>query len=157
MAAEKKRTKNYIDNSVQGALLRRIFSHWVMFFVVAGFAIVLLKTLMGDANVSVSERLRFQAGEFVFLAIVMLALLPVFMLDAIRFSNRFVGPTSRLRRHLRQLSAGDTAKCEFRGADFWKGMATEFNSVAELVEKQQVEIERLKLVAKETEAQATSS
>lgn len=148
----RKRKKNFIDNNVQGALLKRIFTHWVMFFVVAGFAIVLLKTLLGDSDLSVSERLKYQLGEFTFLAIVMVALFPAFMLDTIRFSNRFVGPTSRLRRHLRQLSNGDTAKCKFRGEDFWKEMADEFNSVAELVENQKLEIERLKLAAGNTES-----
>lgn len=141
------RKTNYIDNHVQGALLRRIFSHWLMFFTVAGFAVILLQTLLGDSNLSVMDRLKHQTGEFAFFAIVMAALFPAFMLDTIRFSNRFVGPISRLRRHLRQLSDGNTEKCSFRGADFWQEMSAEFNAVASLVEKQKLEIERLKLAA----------
>jgi hypothetical protein len=149
--SEKSRTKNYIDNHVQGALLRRIFSHWLMFFTVAGFAVILLQTLLGDSDVSVMERLKYQAGEFTFFAIVMGALLPAFMLDTIRFSNRFVGPITRLRRHLRQLADGNSDKCSFRGADFWQDMAEEFNAVANLVEKQKQEIERLKTAAGESQ------
>ena len=145
-----KRKKNYVDNKVQGALLRRIFSHWFMFFFVAGFSVILLQTLLGDSNVPVWDRLKYQTGEFTFFALVMVALFPVFMLDTIRFSNRFVGPIGRLRRHLRQLAQGDTSDCNFRGDDFWSEAATEFNTVAALVKKQQEEIARLRIAAGET-------
>ena len=139
-----KRKQNYIDNHVQGSLLRRIMSHWLMFFFVAGFAVILLQTLLGDPKLSMAERFSQQVGEFTFFAIVMVAMFPAFMLDTIRFSNRFVGPIARVRRHLRQLAEGDTERCAFRGNDFWKDLADEFNGVAELVEQQQQEIEQLK-------------
>ncbi len=139
-----KRKQNFIDNHVQGSLLRRIMSHWLMFFFVAGFAVILLQTLLGDPQLSMADRLSQQVGEFVFFAVVMVAMFPAFMLDTIRFSNRFVGPIARVRRHLRQLADGDTERCAFRGNDFWKDLADEFNGVAELVERQQQEIEQLK-------------
>ena len=145
-----KRKKNYVDNKVQGALLRRIFSHWFMFFFVAGFTVILMRTLLGDSNISVWDRLTFQAKEFSVFAIVMAALFPVFMLDTVRFSNRFVGPIGRLRRHMQQLSNGDTSECRFRGDDFWMEAATEFNAVADLVKKQQLEIARLRTAAGES-------
>lgn len=151
-----KRRQNFIDNHVQGALLRRILSHWVMFFAVSGFAVILLQTLLGDPAQDISERFKEQAAEFVFVAIVMVAMFPAFMLDTIRFSNRFVGPIARVRRHLRQLAEGDTATCAFRGNDFWKDLADEFNGVAALVEQQQQEIKRLKQLAGETEVSVTS-
>ena len=144
-----KRKKNYVDNQVQGALLRRIFSHWFMFFLVSGFTVIMLQTLLGDSNVPVMDRLRFQVGEFTFYALVMAALFPVFMLDTIRFSNRFVGPIGRLRRHMKQLSQGDTSECKFRGDDFWAEVASEFNVVADLVKTQKEEIERLRIKAGE--------
>ena len=145
------RKKNYVDNKVQGALLRRIFSHWFMFFFVAGFSVIMLQTLLGDANIPVWERAKYQAGEFTFFALVMVALFPVFMLDTIRFSNRFVGPIGRLRRHLQQLANGDTSECNFRGDDFWAEAATEFNTVAALVKRQQEEITLLRKAAGETD------
>ena len=153
---QSKRRQNFIGNHVQGALLRRILSHWVMFFAVSGFAVILLQTLLGDPAQSISERFKQQAGEFVFVAIVMVAMFPAFMLDTIRFSNRFVGPIARVRRHLRQLALGDTSTCAFRGNDFWKDLADEFNGVAGLVEQQQQEIERLKQLVGETEQNAST-
>ena len=139
-----KRKKNFVDNKVQGALLRRIFSHWLLFFAVAGGSVLMLQTLLGDSNVPVMDRLKEQIGEFTLFAIVMAALFPGFMLDTVRFSNRFVGPIGRLRRHLQQLSRGDTSECSFRGDDFWIEAAAEFNAVADLVKSQKEEIERLR-------------
>ena len=140
----KQRKQNFIDTHVQGALLRRICAHWVIFFLVAAVAVILLQTLLGDPSQSLTERLQNEIGEFVFMGIVMLALFPAFMLDTIRFSNRFVGPIARVRRHLRQLADGDTQRCSFRDNDFWGELANDFNGAAELVEKQNEEIAQLK-------------
>ncbi len=137
------RKQNYVDSHVQGALLRRICSHWLVFFFVSAFAIILLQTLLGDPGKTLTERLRMETGEFMFMAIVMLSLFPAFMLDTIRFSNRFVGPIGRVRRYLRQLSKGETDHCKFRDDDFWAELAEEFNQVADLVESQKQEITRL--------------
>ncbi len=139
-----KRKQNFIDTHVQGAPLKRICGHWLVFFFVSAFAIILLQTLLGDPSKTLGDRLWLETGEFMFMGIVMISLFPAFMLDTIRFSNRFVGPIARLRRHLRQLKDGDTGHCTFRDSDFWAGIANEFNSVADLVDSQRQEIERLK-------------
>ena len=138
------RKQHYIDTHVQGALLRRICAHWLVFFFVSAFAIILLQTLLGDPSKTLMERLRFETGEFMFMGIVMLAVFPAFLLDTIRFSNRFVGPIARVRRYLRQLRDGETSHCSFRNHDFWSELATEFNAVADLVESQKQEIAKLR-------------
>lgn len=146
MAGKKKyqRKKNYIDSHVQGALLRRICFHWFIFFVVAAVSIILLQTLLGDPSLSLVERIQQQAAEFSLMGVVMLSLFPAFMLDTIRFSNRFVGPIARVRRHLRQLGEGDTERCSFRDNDFWADLAEDFNGAADMVERQKTEIAELK-------------
>ncbi len=138
------RKQNYVDSHVQGALLRRICMHWVIFFVVNAMAIIMLQTLLGDPAKTVAERIRLETGEFAFMAVVMLSLFPAFMLDTIRFSNRFVGPIGRLRRFLRDLGSGSTDHCTFRNNDFWSEMSNEFNNVADMVAAQKAEIEDLK-------------
>ena len=135
----KQRKQNYIDGHVQGALLRRICFHWVAFFVVTLVSIILLQALLGDPSLSLFQRMRNEFAEFTFMGIVMLALFPAFMLDTIRFSNRFVGPIARVRRHLRQLGAGNTERCQFRNNDFWAVLAEEYNVVADRVERLQEE------------------
>lgn len=140
-----KRKQNFVDTSVQGALLRRIFLHWCTFFFVTLISIVLMQTLLGDPAKTIIDRLRFELGEFMFIGMIMLALFPAFMLDTIRFSNRFVGPIVRLRRHIRDLgSQKNTEHCVFRDNDFWTDVAGEYNSVADVVRQQQEEIEYLK-------------
>jgi signal transduction histidine kinase len=140
-----KRRTNYVDSSVQGALLRKIFTHWIVFFFATGLSVVVLQTLLGDPSKSLGERLQMEMGEFVFIGIVMVALLPAFMLDTVRFSNRFVGPILRLRRHLRELGQDqETDDCNFRDHDFWNEIAAEFNVVTDLVKSQRDEIAELK-------------
>ena len=139
-----KRKQNFVDKGVQGGLIRRIFVHWVVFFFVTTLAVLSLKTLLGEPSLSFSDRLSAELGEFVYLGIVFLAIFPAFMLDTIRFSNRFVGPITRLRRHIRELSQGETENIKFRDNDFWLTLADEFNELNDLVKSQKKEIEDLK-------------
>lgn len=141
----RKRKQKYVDTNVQGALLRRILFHWVAFFFVTALTVILMKTLIGDMNLSFMENVKNSIGEFSLYGVILLCLFPVFLLDTVRFSNRFVGPIGRLRRHLKELGTEkSTQKCAFRDNDFWSEMADEFNKVVDLVEQQDAEIVRLK-------------
>ena len=153
--SRKKRKQNFIDKNVQGSLLRRIVLHWFVFFFVAGISVVVMQALLGDPANSLTDRIAAETGEFVFLGVVLLAIFPAFLLDTIRFSNRFVGPISRLRRQLRELGTeGNTSELNFRDNDFWSEMASEFNSVKELVESQRAEIADLKTQLAQQESHA---
>ena len=133
--SNKKRKQNYVDTKVQGSLLRRIIMHWCVFFVVAFIAVVAMQALLGDPAQSMSERIASKSSDMVLLGVVLLAIFPAFLLDTIRFSNRFAGPVVRLRRSLRELADnGTTAPLSFRDEDFWIEMAGEFNRVKEIVE-----------------------
>ena len=141
----RKRKQKYVDTNVQGALLRRILFHWVAFFFVTALTVILMKSLIGDMNLTFMENVKNSVGEFSLIGVILLCLFPVFMLDTVRFSNRFVGPIGRLRRHLQELGTEkSTQKCAFRDNDFWSEMAGEFNRVVDLVEEQEAEIARLK-------------
>ena len=129
-----KRKQNYIDASVQGGLIRRILTHWVMFLVVTTVTILSLKTLLGDPSESFGTRFQQELSEIILLVVIFVAIFPAFMLDTIRFSNRFVGPVGRLRKHLRELGeSGQTTDIKFRDHDFWQEIAKEFNAVNKLV------------------------
>ncbi len=139
-----KRKQNFVDKGVQGGLIRRIFVHWLVFFFVTALAVLSLKTLLGEPSLSFASRLANEMGDMFYLGIIFLAIFPAFMLDTIRFSNRFVGPIVRLRRHIRELGDGKTDEVKFRDGDFWQTLAGEFNAVNDLVKRQQAEIEQLK-------------
>ena len=104
-----------------------------------------MNTLLGDPAVSFSSRLSHELGELSFLGLIFLAVFPAFMLDTVRFSNRFVGPIVRLRRHLVELGQnGETDEVKFRGNDFWQSVASEFNEINEQFKAQKAEIAELK-------------
>ena len=136
---QNQRSKKFVDNHVQGALIKRVLFHWVSLFLVLGIAVLGLKTLMGDPGLSPTVRFAQAKGDFLLIAILMFALLPVFVLDTIRFSNRFVGPIARIRQGLRDLTAKKNVRLKFRQGDFWHEMAAEFNAVSQLLENSKVE------------------
>lgn len=129
------RKKHYVDSSVQGGLIRRILLHWVYFFSIIAFLFVVLRTMLGDPTVPASERFTQSLGEFALLGIVIVATLPAFALDTIRFSNRFAGPIVRIRRAIRELAKdGTTDPVHFRENDFWQDIAVELNKLRERIE-----------------------
>ncbi len=134
------RCKKFVDNHVQGALIKRVLLHWVALFFVLGIAILGLKTLMADPGLSPTVRFAQAKGDFLLVAILMFALLPVFILDTIRFSNRFVGPIARFRQGLKDLTQKKNVRLKFRQGDFWQEMAAEFNAVSQLLENSDVEV-----------------
>ena len=125
--------------------------HWVMYFIVAGLAIVCIQSMLSSANgAPLMTRLVQEVKEFTLVGVILICIFPAFLLDTIRFSNRFVGPVGRLRRYLRQLGEeGNTEPLNFRGGDFWAEMAEEYNVVAKRVDDQEKEIDRLKAALKE--------
>ena len=130
----KKRKQNFVDSAVQGSLLRRIVLHWLVFFFVVAFSTITLQALLGDPELTLTSRLAQEAREFSLIGIIILFLFPAFLLDTIRFSNRFVGPISRLRRQMRELGeTGETTVLKFRDNDFWMELANEFNAVRDRV------------------------
>ncbi len=130
-----KRKKTYVDSHVQGRLIRRIMVHWCIFFFVTCGLFAIMNALGGDPGVSIWERLWGDTSTMVMAGLVILCLFPAFALDTVRFSNRFVGPISRLRSSLRELGeTGTTEKIKFRGDDFWTEMADAFNQVIDQVE-----------------------
>lgn len=128
--AKFQRKQNLVDGKVQGGLVTRIMCHWLCFFGITAFLFVVLQAMLGDPAVSMSERLTAAMREYALLALVILAVLPAFALDTIRFSNRFVGPVFRLRRALRELGEhGATDTVQFRDNDFWQEIAGDLNKV----------------------------
>ena len=125
--SESNRNKTLIDFKLQGALVRRILLHWLGFFVVASVVAFLLQVL-SDPLLGLEvhlERLWWTHGPFL---VVMLFLLPVFVLDTVKFSNRFAGPIYRLKQTVRTIAQGGPAtELQFREYDFWQDLATDFN------------------------------
>jgi len=125
------RKKTFIDPKVQGALVRRLVRHWLIFMVVASMVAFCLQVLSNPFR-STSEHFQqmwWTHGPFL---LAMLFLLPVFVLDTIKLSHRFAGPIYRLRQIILEIAQGDPPpRLKFRDFDFWQGLAEDFNRMVD--------------------------
>jgi nitrogen fixation/metabolism regulation signal transduction histidine kinase len=123
------RKKTFVDPKVQGALVRRLVLHWFSFIAVAAVVAFCLQILTNPFR-SISEHgqeLWWTHGPFL---LVMFFMLPVFIVDTIKLSNRFAGPIYRLRNTIRSVADGEKFQpLRFRDFDFWQGLADDFNAM----------------------------
>jgi hypothetical protein len=124
-----RRKKHFIDSCVQGALARRIIGHWLLFLTVAAAVSFILQVLSNPFRPLAEhvQNLWWTHGPFL---LVLVFLLPVFIIDTIKLSNRFAGPVYSLRRAMRELVQGKTPrKLKFRKHDFWHDLADDYNAM----------------------------
>jgi hypothetical protein len=124
-----RRTKHFIDASVQGTLARRLILHWCVFLIVTSVAAFVLQVLSNpfESIATHAQELWFTHGP---LLLVMIFLLPAFVVDTIKLSNRFAGPIFSLRRSIRSIVQGNPAqKLKFRRHDFWHDLADDYNAM----------------------------
>lgn len=127
----KNRTQYFVDGAVQGALLRRLLMHWAVMLGAVGAFLYFVELLGADPQRAAVNVLRRHGPSVVAL----LALVPVFVVDLFRLTNRFAGPMVRLRRAMQALGRGEQVKpIEFREGDFWQELAADFNRVIRRVE-----------------------
>jgi hypothetical protein len=127
--AQPRRAKKFIDATVQGALARRIILHWLVFLGMALLVSFILQVLSNPFR-PLSAHLQdvwWTHGPFL---LVMLFLLPVFVVDTIKVSHRFVGPIFAMRRAIRDVVQGKPPrKLKFRQHDFWHDLADDYNAM----------------------------
>ncbi len=141
----KKRKTFLVEKQVQGALGWRICAHWFIFLGLSVSVTCALQMLGNFAQASLWERFEAailgQLGSIV----VLLALLPWFVHDSLKLSNRFAGPMVRLKKSIIALTnEADTAPVVFRNGDFWQEIATEFNQLRLRVSAEREQLLKLK-------------
>ena len=126
---ENRRKKWFVDATLQTALVTRIVLYWAACVIDIAATLIFWRIGTSAAN-SVNPRwdgIWFDYGPVL---LALLLLLPLGIVDIVRFSNRFVGPILRLRRSMQRLARGeDVQPIQFRRGDFWQGFADEFNAV----------------------------
>ncbi len=128
-----RRTRALVDSEVQGGVLRKITVHWILLFVCNTLALMIWLRLFERPDVGWGETLRECWTRFLPFFIVTCALIPAFVLDTLKLTNRFAGPISRLRVSLRAASEGRRVKpLHFRTTDYWAEIAENFNKVMRL-------------------------
>jgi heme exporter protein D len=138
MNREKKpsqRGSKFIDRQVQGRIVARCVLHWLA-FVVGAASLGLLIQFCVNPFAGVRENLlRFWTAFGPTLA-VLVCLMPIFVNDFVKFSNRIVGPVARTRKVLQGIAQGEVIDpVRFRDDDFHSAIANDLNAVIDLVNR----------------------
>ncbi len=138
------RKRLLVDPAVQGALVARVTVYWFVCLITIFFLLLCWNIIAGPARPPWRQLdgMWFHYGP-VFVA--SLFVLPIVLIDILRFTNRFAGPIYRVRRIMREAASGKSvAKVRFRADDFWKDFAEELNGLL-------TEMERLRRNQREPE------
>jgi hypothetical protein len=123
------RRRIFVDTEVQNALARRVIVQWACFLLVASVATFLLQVLANPFRPRADHvaGLWWTQGPLLLVAAL---LLPAFVVDTVRFSYRFAGPISNLRRAMREIDEGRPARTLIlRDGDFWHELVEDFNAL----------------------------
>lgn len=130
--SNKKRTTFLVDPVVQWAIGRRVIMHWLLFGVCLITANVMLQTIVTMTEMPFGAAIRIATLQQISVMVVMAMMLPMFVLDTMKLSNRFAGPMYRIRNALVKIPTGEPMnELTFREGDFWADVAEDFNRVAQ--------------------------
>lgn len=137
------RKRLYVD-SVQREIIVRTIMQWY-FYMSAILLVVCLGAVWMDPSI-LAIKYVFQAFVYFAPAIVAsLILLPLFIYDMLKATNRIAGPIYRLRCAFKQISEGKAiAPVKFRDGDSFQELADDFNQLAQLVAEQRAELKELR-------------
>jgi len=124
-----RRQRKFVDASIQGALVFRILGYW-LYCLLAVFLLNCCWVTVTVRPASSSQLFNIVSNQIGPSLIATLILIPIVIMDVIRFSNRFVGPLVRLRREMSNLAVGEpSCPLEFRENDYWSDLGADFNRI----------------------------
>ena len=133
MPTKPQRKTYLVDRKVQGGLLIKAATYWLLSLAVVGGLTFIGWIFVApgvDVLVQVREHLPSLFGMVVVAILCSLMVLPVLLYDLSKHTNRFAGPVFRLKRHLQALAEGQSvAPLSFREGDYWAEIAESFNGV----------------------------
>ena len=131
-----KRSRALVDPEVQGGVLRKIAIHWILFFICNTLALMIWIRLFEQPDADWGQTFSDTLRRFLPFFVITTALIPAFIWDTLKLTNRFAGPILRLRTALSDASRGlKVEPLHFRTNDYWQEIARNFNAV--VVEGQQ--------------------
>ena len=131
MAKHRRRTV-LVDKSTQWAIVKQSLLQWLYHCLVTILLLSVLEVLLGGVYKPWSEHWRVIWPLAASVSLSLLILLPKFVLDSFKLSNRFAGPIGRVRHALRDLAAGKPfTRVQTRKGDFWPEIADELNAAVE--------------------------
>lgn len=126
-----RRKKKFVDRKIQGRLLLGIAAHWLLYFMLIMSAIPIWHVLtVSGFSQPLTKVLADSWGSMTPVFLFLAAVLPIFIWETVKFSNRFVGPIYRLHNTIRSINAGEEVRpIRFRENDFWHDLADDFNTM----------------------------
>ncbi len=139
------RTRLLVDPKVQWSIAGRVFLHWLLFFICITAISSMVRMFSAVGEQPFAEAVRSALIAQIPIVGVMLMLLPVFLRDTLKLSNRFAGPMYRLRTALQGLKEARAVEpIKFRTGDFWQEAAADFNFLLQEIKQLRSENESLK-------------
>jgi len=125
-----RRARSFVDPEVQGGLLKKVAFHWLILFIVNSLALIVWVRMFEQPEATWAESFGDTARRFLPFFVVSALLIPAFVWDTLKITNRFAGPIFRLRVALGTVARGQTVEplC-FRNSDFWQEIAEDFNKI----------------------------
>lgn len=142
MSKPVRRRTRLVDPEVQIGILRKIAIHWSVFFVCNAIALMIWIRLFEQPDADWGEAFGNTMRRFMPFFIITMALIPAFVLDTLKLTNRFAGPIHRLRGALADASQGRAiSPLKFRENDFWQEIAENFNKAFSLRDRNELAVE----------------
>ena len=105
MSKPSKRKNLFVDPKVQSALAVRLAVHWALFATIMSIITLSLKWFADPFQPLGQLWNTFMAEQWPVL-LTMALLLPVFVYDSLKLSNRFAGPIIRFRKSITEIADG---------------------------------------------------
>lgn len=137
--SHRKRKKLVVNYKLQGTLAVKVSFYWFCYLLSVALIIFSWRLIGGEPGNSAGhfDAVLEQLKPVAFASVI---LLPMIIMDVLRWSNRFAGPAFRLNRALDDLAAGrEVDRIKFRDADFWQEAAESFNTIAQRLDRLKTE------------------
>lgn len=125
-----KRSQTVVDREVQYGVVKKIAVHWLVLFVCNSIALMIWVTLFEQPEMGWRDNFAESFRRFLPFFVITAALIPAFVLDTLKLTNRFAGPISKLRGEMKNAADGKPVRpLHFRSDDYWCEVADGFNAL----------------------------
>ena len=126
--AKENRKQLVIEPVIQYSLIRQLLVQWGLHLVATLVLLTILQVFLGGFFNTWQYHLERIGPTLASFTVSLLFLLPVYVMNSLKLSNRFAGPIHRFRRELRSVAEGRPYReLKFRDNDYWTELAEELD------------------------------